>query len=47
VTTLIDEYKPAETYEIEFDAKNLLSGIYFYYLQTGSSVDSKKIIYLK
>jgi hypothetical protein len=47
VATLIDEYKPAGSYEIEFDAKNFSSGIYFYKLQTGSFVDSKKMIYLK
>ena len=47
VATLTDEYNPAGTYEIEFDAKNLSSGIYFYKLQTGSFVDSKKMIYLK
>ncbi len=47
VATLVNEEKPAGTYEIEFDAKNLSSGIYFYKLQSGSFVDSKKMIYLK
>ncbi|MDZ7625552.1 MAG: T9SS type A sorting domain-containing protein [Ignavibacteriaceae bacterium] len=30
VTTLVDEYLPAGTYETEFSAKGLTSGIYFY-----------------
>ena len=47
VATLVDEYKPAGTYEIEFDAKYLSGGVYFYRLQAGSFVDSKKMIYLK
>jgi hypothetical protein len=51
VATLIDEYKPAGTYEIEFrpesSIKNPVSGIYFYQLQSGSFVETKKMILLK
>jgi len=47
VATLVDEYKLAGTYEIEFDAKNLSSGIYFYKLQSGSYVETKKMTLLK
>jgi len=28
--TLIDEFKPADYYTIEFDGTNLASGVYFY-----------------
>jgi hypothetical protein len=47
ITTLIDEYKPAGSYEIEFNAVNLPSGIYFYRIQAGSFIETKKMILLK
>jgi carboxypeptidase T len=47
VVTLVDEYKPAGTYEIEFNAAKYTSGIYFYQLQAGSLVETKKMILLK
>ncbi|HEX7358807.1 MAG TPA: T9SS type A sorting domain-containing protein [Ignavibacteriaceae bacterium] len=47
VTTLINEYKPAGNYEVEFDASHLSSGIYFYKLQAGSFVETKKMILLR
>lgn len=47
VATLVDEEKPAGNYEIEFDAANLSSGMYLYRLQTGSFIETNKMIYLK
>jgi photosystem II stability/assembly factor-like uncharacterized protein len=47
VATLIDEYKPAGTYEVEFDAKELTSGIYFYKMQANEFIKSKKMILIK
>ena len=54
VTTLVDEYKPAGTYEIEFNAANLSSGIYFYRisiqldkLYSGTFIANKKMILIK
>jgi len=48
---LVDEHKTAGTYEVEFNPassiKNLVSGIYFYKLQAGSFVQTKKMILLK
>jgi len=47
VATLVNEQKPAGTYEVIFDASGLSSGIYFYKLQTGSFVETKKMILLR
>ena len=46
VATLVDEEKPTGSYEVEFNAINLSSGIYFYQLRAGSFVETKKIILL-
>jgi hypothetical protein len=47
VATLVDEYKPSGSYEIEFKASTLSSGIYFYTLQAGEFVQTKKLILMK
>jgi plastocyanin len=47
ISTLLDEEKPAGSYEIEFDASELSSGIYFYKLQAGNFIDTKKMILMK
>ncbi|NWG28756.1 MAG: T9SS type A sorting domain-containing protein [Ignavibacteriaceae bacterium] len=47
VATLINEEKPAGSYEIEFNANDLSSGIYFYQLRAGLFVDTKKMILLR
>jgi len=47
VKTLVDEYKPAGNYEVEFNASSLASGIYFYKIQAGSFVETKKMILLR
>lgn len=47
VSTLVDEYKPAGRYDVEFDAKNLSSGVYFYQLKAGSFFETKKMILLR
>ena len=47
VATLVNEEKPAGNYSIVFDAGKLSSGIYFYRLQTGNFVATKKMILLK
>jgi hypothetical protein len=47
VTTLVDEYRTAGNYNIEFDASGLSSGIYFYRLSAGSFNETKKLILMK
>jgi hypothetical protein len=47
VATLVNEEKPAGTYQVEFNAKGLASGIYFYTLVSGNFAATKKLILLK
>jgi len=47
ITTLINEEKLAGSYEVEFDATELPSGIYFYRLQADSFVETKKMVFIK
>ncbi|GEM_PF-4987764 len=47
VVTLVDEFKPAGSYEIQFDASGLTSGIYFYKLQAGNFISTKKFVLMK
>ncbi|OQY71329.1 MAG: hypothetical protein B6D44_13180 [Ignavibacteriales bacterium UTCHB2] len=52
VATLVNEYKPAGSYEVEFNGhsdggQNLSSGIYFYTLQSGSFFQTRKMILMK
>jgi hypothetical protein len=47
VATLVDEFKPEGKYEVEFNAKELPSGIYFYRLNVGSFTQTKSTVLLK
>jgi hypothetical protein len=47
VATLVDEYKPAGSYEVEFSAIKLASGLYIYQLKAGRYLDTKKMIFIK
>jgi photosystem II stability/assembly factor-like uncharacterized protein len=47
VSTLVNEEKVAGTYEVEFSAVALSSGIYFYQLKAGSFVQTMKMILIK
>lgn len=47
VATLVNEIQSTGNYEVTFDASSLSSGTYFYRLQTGSLVESRKMILLK
>lgn len=47
VATLVNEERPAGSYEIEFDASSLSSGIYFYKLNAVEYSETKKMILLR
>jgi hypothetical protein len=47
VATLVDEFKPAGTYEVEFDANKLSSGVYFYKLTIDNFSSIKKLLLIK
>ena len=51
VATLVDEYKPAAAYEVNFNTssgiRNLVSGIYFYQLRAGEFIQTKKMLMIK
>jgi hypothetical protein len=47
ISSLVNEEKPAGSYEVEFDGTGLTSGIYFYQLQAGDYTDTKKMILLR
>ena len=47
VAALVNEEKPAGEYEVEFNAADLPSGIYFYQLKAGEFSETKKMILLK
>ena len=52
ITTLVNEFKIAGSYEVEFNVGtsrdlSLASGIYFYRLEAGSFIETKKMLMLK
>ncbi|AFH50607.1 Cyanophycinase-like protein [Ignavibacterium album JCM 16511] len=47
VATLVNDYKTDGTYEVEFDASHLPSGIYFYRLLVGNYSETKSMVLLK
>ncbi len=44
---LLNEKKSAGTYEIEFSGSNLSTGVYFYRMQAGNFIDTKKFLLVK
>ena len=57
IATLVNEEKSPGTYEVEFDGKQLPSGIYFYQLivsalqskdgKAGNYIETKKMVLIK
>ena len=47
IETLVNEEKQAGTYELTWYAENLPSGVYFYRLQAGDFIQTKKMVLMK
>jgi hypothetical protein len=47
VAVLVNEEKPAGRYEVMFNASSLSSGVYFYQIQAGEFVQTKKMILIR
>jgi hypothetical protein len=53
IATLVDEYKPSGTYEVEFNfvetrhGMSLSSGVYFYQLTTSNFIETKKMVLIR
>lgn len=47
IRTLVNEYKNAGNYSVSFDGSSLASGVYFYKIEAGTFVQSKKMVLVK
>lgn len=47
VARLVNEDKPVGSYEVDFDASQLSSGIYLYKLTAGNFIETRKMILIK
>jgi photosystem II stability/assembly factor-like uncharacterized protein len=47
ITTLVNEFKNAGTYIVDFDASKLASGVYFYKIEINGFKDLKKMMVIK
>lgn len=47
VATLDEGVRPAGVYTVQFDASRLVSGVYFFRLQVGRCVETKKIVLIR
>ena len=47
IANIVNEEKTAGKYQVEFDGSSLASGIYFYQLQAGSFIETKKMVLMK
>ncbi len=47
VVTLVNEYKPAGSYEVDFNASNLSTGIYFYSIQVDDINFTRKMVLIR
>ncbi len=47
ISTLMNEEKPAGTYEVELEGSSLSSGIYFYQIKSSKYSDIKKMLLIK
>ena len=47
VATLVNEEKIAGNYSVQFNTNNLVSGVYFYRIQAGDFIETKKMVLIR
>jgi len=47
VTTLVNENQIKGEYEVSFNGENYSSGVYFYVLESGQYIKTKKMVLIK
>ncbi len=47
ITTLVNQEMTPGTYKVDFDGRNLSSGIYYYTMTSGDFVETKKMMLVK
>ncbi|MBK9334164.1 MAG: T9SS type A sorting domain-containing protein [Ignavibacteria bacterium] len=47
MASIVNEVKRAGRYEVDFNGSNLSSGIYYYRLQAGEFIETRKMLILK
>jgi hypothetical protein len=47
IATLVNQQLKPGTYEVEWDASNYPSGVYFYKLLTSEFIETKKMVLIK
>ena len=47
VATIVNEEQPAGTYEVQFNAAGLSSGVYYYQIKTNGYLETKKMILIR
>ena len=47
ITTLVNEQKGSGTYSVKFEASSLSGGVYFYKLEAGNFIQTRKLLFLK
>jgi hypothetical protein len=47
VATLVDKKQPAGSYQLQWDASDFASGLYYYRIEAGNFIKTRKMIYLK
>lgn len=47
ISTIVNEYLNASTYEVEWNAINYTSGVYFYRMEAGTFIETKRMMLVK
>ena len=47
IATLVNEYKTAGVHKVNFGGNKLSAGTYFYKMQFGEMIETRKLVFLK